>query len=143
MLLQLGRLPRRGGVAPSWTVRRARRARPGAVGGTLVSAGYLVHRLLRGLSPGAETLGGPLLRMLGVAVLMAVPAHVVAAVRRPRTGGSLGGILGVVAAAVLGAGIYVGAQAWLRAPELGLGHRLAAAEARRSGGRPRGPGAFG
>jgi putative peptidoglycan lipid II flippase len=86
--------------------------------GTLVSAGYLVRKLMRGLSPGAESLGRPLLRMLVLAVLMAVPAHFVATAVHDRIGGGLGGILGVVAAAALGAVIYIGGQAWLRAPEL-------------------------
>ncbi|HEV7963913.1 MAG TPA: lipid II flippase MurJ [Actinoplanes sp.] len=87
--------------------------------GTLVSAGYLVRALLRGLPPGTESLGRPLLRMVVLAVGMAVPAHVVATVVHGRIGGSLGGILGVAAAALLGAVIYLGGQARLRAPELG------------------------
>jgi murein biosynthesis integral membrane protein MurJ len=86
--------------------------------GTLVSAGYLVSRLLRGLTRGTETLGRPVLRMLGLAVLMAVPAHLVARVVDERIGGALGGVLGVLSAAVLGATIYFGGQALLRAPEL-------------------------
>jgi len=86
--------------------------------GTLISAGFLLRGLLRGLAPGTESLGRPLLRMLALAVLMAVPAHVVATVVAERIGGGLGGVLGVVAAAALGAAIYLGGQARLRAPEL-------------------------
>ena len=86
--------------------------------GTLVSAGFLLRGLLRGLTPGTESLGRPLLRMLAVAALMAVPAHVVATVVHDRIGGGLGGVLGVVAGAALGAAIYLGGQVWLRAPEL-------------------------
>jgi hypothetical protein len=87
--------------------------------GTLVSAGYLVSALLRGLAPGTESLGRPLVRMLLLAVAMAVPARAVARIVDDRIGGSLGGVLGVVAAGVLGAAIYLGGQALWRAPELG------------------------
>ena len=102
--------------------------------GTLVSAGYLVRRLLRGLSAGTESLGRPLLRMLLVAVLMAVPAHVLAAVVHERIGGSLGGALGVAAAAALGAVIYLGVQTRLGAPELGW---ITDSVRRKAGGVPR------
>jgi murein biosynthesis integral membrane protein MurJ len=78
--------------------------------GTLISAGYLIGTLLRQLGPGTEALGRPVLRILGVAVLMALPAYAV--------GNLLGGIGGVLAAAALGATIYFGVQAWLGAPEL-------------------------
>jgi putative peptidoglycan lipid II flippase len=78
--------------------------------GTLVSAGYLIVALLRRLGPGTEPLGRPVLRILGVAVLMAIPAYAV--------GNFIGGIGGVLVASVLGATVYFGVQSWLGAPEL-------------------------
>ena len=82
--------------------------------GALISSGYLIFALLRGLGGGTEPLGRPLLRILGAAVLMAVPAHVVAGFVAERAGG----VAGVAAGATLGAAIYFGVQAGLRAPEL-------------------------
>jgi murein biosynthesis integral membrane protein MurJ len=78
---------------------------------TLISAGYLIVALLRRLGPGSESLGRPVLRIVGVALVMAIPAYVI--------GNFLGGIVGVLAAAVVGAAVYFGLQAWLGAPEMG------------------------
>lgn len=82
--------------------------------GALISAGYLIVTLLRGIGGGTEPLGRPVLRILGVAVLMALPAHLVAGFVADRAGA----VAGVAAAALLGAAIYVGVQAALRAPEM-------------------------
>jgi murein biosynthesis integral membrane protein MurJ len=82
--------------------------------GAVISAGYLILVLLRRLGGGTAELGRPVLRILGVAILMALPAHVVGGWVADRAGG----VAGVAAAAVLGATIYFGVQAWLRAPEL-------------------------
>ncbi|MEV7627829.1 lipid II flippase MurJ [Actinoplanes sp. NPDC089786] len=82
--------------------------------GALISAGYLVVALLRGLGGGTESLGRPVLRILGVAVLMALPAHLVAGFVADRAGA----VAGVAAAALIGVAIYFGAQKALRAPEM-------------------------
>ena len=86
--------------------------------GTLISAGYLVWALLRALPPGDEKLGRPLLRIAGLAIVMAAPAHLVGTLIADGVGGGLGGVLGVAAGALVGGGVYFGFQAWLGAPEL-------------------------
>jgi len=86
--------------------------------GTLVGAGLLLWSLLRGLPPGAESLARPVLRITGVAVLMAAPAWLVGRTITGAVGGGTGGVLGVAAATLVGAAVYGGAQAWLGAPEL-------------------------
>ncbi len=103
--------------------------------GTLAGAGYLVYALLRGLGKGTEPLARPVLRIVGVAILMALPAHVVAGLIADHIDGGLGGVLGVGVAAVLGAVVYFGVQSWLGAPELSwvtdsLRHKLGRRTAR-------------
>jgi murein biosynthesis integral membrane protein MurJ len=103
--------------------------------GTLAGAGYLVYALLRGLGKGTESLARPVLRIVGVAILMALPAHVVAGLIADHIDGGLGGVLGVGVAAVLGAVVYFGVQSWLGAPELSwvtdsLRHKLGRRTAR-------------
>jgi putative peptidoglycan lipid II flippase len=103
--------------------------------GTLAGAGYLVYALLRGRREGTESLARPVLRIVGVATLMALPAHVVAGLIADHIDGGLGGVLGVGVAAVLGAAVYFGVQSWLGAPELSwvtdsLRHKLGRRTAR-------------
>jgi putative peptidoglycan lipid II flippase len=86
--------------------------------GTVISAAILVRVLLRSLGPGTESLARPLLRITGVAVLMAGPAYLIGRVVTGAIGGGLGGVLAVGAAALTGAAVYGGVQAWLGAPEL-------------------------
>ncbi|GIF21854.1 murein biosynthesis integral membrane protein MurJ [Actinoplanes tereljensis] len=86
--------------------------------GTLVGAAILVRSLLRGLGPGREPLAGPVLRICGVAVLMAIPAYLAGRLISGLVGGGIGGILAVLAAAALGVVTYVGVQARLGAPEV-------------------------
>ncbi|GAA2523188.1 murein biosynthesis integral membrane protein MurJ [Winogradskya humida] len=86
--------------------------------GTVVSSVYLVSKLLHGLPPGDEPLLRPLGRILGIAALMLAPAHVAGAVVIRHVGGGIGGLLGVAAGGVAGAALYLGLQAWARAPEL-------------------------
>jgi putative peptidoglycan lipid II flippase len=86
--------------------------------GTLAGAAMLVRSLLRRVGPGTEPLAGPLLRIIGAAVLMAVPAYITGRAISTVVGGGVGGVLAVVAASSLGVAVYVGVQARLGAPEL-------------------------
>jgi putative peptidoglycan lipid II flippase len=86
--------------------------------GSLVGAAVLVRALLRGLGPGLEPLARPVLRIGGVAVLMAIPAYGIGRVLTGLVGGGAGGVLAVLSAAVVGVAVYFGVQAWLNAPEL-------------------------
>ena len=88
--------------------------------GTLLSAGYLVHRVLRRLPSGTVRLAVPVLRTAAVSALMAGPAYGVARMISGRLDGAPGALLAVVVAALLGAVLYLGGQAVLRAPELAL-----------------------
>ncbi|MEV4702040.1 lipid II flippase MurJ [Actinoplanes sp. NPDC049316] len=86
--------------------------------GAVTGAAYLVRRLLVALPPGEERLAPPLLRIAGIAVVMAAPAHAIGTVVSGRIGGAAGGLLAVAAAGLVGAGVYIGFQVWSRAPEL-------------------------
>ncbi|MEU4238604.1 lipid II flippase MurJ [Actinoplanes sp. NPDC026619] len=86
--------------------------------GTLVGAAVLVRSLLRGLGPGTEPLARPVLRIIGVAALMAAPAYLTGRLISTVVPGGGGGVLAVVAASSLGVAVYVGVQARLGAPEL-------------------------
>lgn len=90
--------------------------------GTVVSATWLVRRLLRALPPAAPAPGVRLLpalgRILGTAVVMAGPAHLVGTLVTDRVSGGAGGVLGVAAGGIVGAAVYLGFQAWSGATEL-------------------------
>jgi putative peptidoglycan lipid II flippase len=141
MLLQLGVCVAGASVAPTMSGPAVLAVLGLAMSaGTLVGAGYLVYALLRGLAGGTAPLGGPVLRIVGVAILMALPAHLVADLIADHIGGGLGGALAVGVAAVLGAGVYFGVQSRLGAPELGwvtdsVRHKLGRRRARQPGRR--------
>ncbi|GAA0558301.1 hypothetical protein GCM10010172_46690 [Paractinoplanes ferrugineus] len=119
MLVQLGICVGGAGLAPAATG-------PGVLlvlglsmsAGTLAGAAILVRALLRRLGPGHEPLAGPLLRIVGVAVLMAVPAYITGRLISTVVGGGVGGVLAVVVAGSVGVAVYFGVQARLGAPEL-------------------------
>jgi len=83
--------------------------------GTLAGAAVLVRALLRGVGPGREPLVRPILRIVAVAVLMAVPAALTGRLVTDLAGG----VPGVLAAGAVGAVVYFGVQAALKAPEAG------------------------
>ena len=82
----------------------------------LVGAAHLANRLRTQLGPGDERLT-PSLRRAGVAaVLMAVPAWVIANGVPRLVAGRPGSLLGVAAAVVIGMAVFVGVQRSWRAP---------------------------
>ncbi len=83
--------------------------------GAVVSAAYLVWTLLRRLPPGEASLARPVGRTILASVVTAIPAAATATGVDALTGSPL---LGVLAAALVGATLYGGGQALLRAPEL-------------------------
>jgi putative peptidoglycan lipid II flippase len=87
--------------------------------GNLASAVDLGRRVSRGIpTPILRGLRGSVGRATLGSVLMAGPAYATALVVGRAVDGALGDVLGVVAAAVVGLGIYAAAQAFCRSPEL-------------------------
>jgi putative peptidoglycan lipid II flippase len=92
------------------------------------AACHLTVRLWRNLSgPGTQRLTPSIVRFAGGAVLMAGPAWLTATAISHWLGTPFGPRIGIAAAAVVGAAVFLGFEALLRTPELGwlaggLGH---------------------
>ncbi len=88
--------------------------------GSVVGSIHLWSRL-RSTSHGGPIPLRPLMRSVAAAIAMAVPAMFTASTLSHRAAGNeLGEILAVIAAAVVGAGVYLAIQRAWRAPELAL-----------------------
>jgi len=93
-----------------------------------VAACHLTTKLWRSLRErGTERLGPSVVRIAGGAAAMAGPAWLAAFVVTHLIGRPVGPRLGIIAAAVVGLGVYIGLEALWQAPELGwlvagLGH---------------------
>jgi putative peptidoglycan lipid II flippase len=91
--------------------------------GNLVSAAGLGRRVSRAIpTPPVSGLRGPLGRAAFASLLMAGPAYATALMVGRALGGPLGDVVGVAAAASVGLGVYVTAQAACRSPELASLH---------------------
>lgn len=90
----------------------------GLSAGSLSAAFYLVHHLIRGLPRGSEPAIRPLLRSAACSAVMAVPALATADAAGDVLGGAVGRVLAMLAATVVGAGVYFVAQAATGAPQL-------------------------
>ena len=86
--------------------------------GSLAAASYLVHHLMKGLPRGEETAWPPLLRSAVCSVIMVGPALATADTVAHRLPGAVGRVTAMLAATLVGAGIYFAAQAALRAPQM-------------------------
>jgi putative peptidoglycan lipid II flippase len=83
-----------------------------------VSAGHLIIRVCRGLNRGAERLGPSLVKVLTGTAVMAGPAWVTGQTVPAWIGPPLGSRIGIVAAALVGAVVFIGLQALWRTREL-------------------------
>jgi peptidoglycan biosynthesis protein MviN/MurJ (putative lipid II flippase) len=90
----------------------------GLSAGSISAAFYLVRHLMRGLPRGGEPALRPLLRSAACSAIMAGPALATADAGARLLPGPAGRMAAMLAAAVVGAGIYFTAQAALRAPQL-------------------------
>jgi peptidoglycan biosynthesis protein MviN/MurJ (putative lipid II flippase) len=86
--------------------------------GSVAAACYLVRHLIKGLPRGQETALSPLLRSAACSVIMAGPALATADAVARLLPGSAGRVMAMLAATVVGAGVYFAAQAALRAPQM-------------------------
>jgi putative peptidoglycan lipid II flippase len=85
--------------------------------GNLLGAWNLGRRFMATLPAGAARLGPSVLRMLAASLLMAGPAHLLAAETADWIPGRAGDVVAVVAAASLGLAMYAGVQVLWRSPE--------------------------
>jgi putative peptidoglycan lipid II flippase len=81
-------------------------------------AAHLITRVCRGLRQGSERLAPSLTRMVIGAAVMVGPAWLTAATVPAWIGPPLGPGVGIIAAAVVGGGVFIALQALWRAPEL-------------------------
>lgn len=86
--------------------------------GSIVGSLYLVRHLLRGLPRGGESTLRPLLRTLASTAIMIGPAWGTADFLGHRLGAGLGAAAAMIAAALVGGGVYFAAQALMGASEV-------------------------
>ncbi|HEY6294534.1 MAG TPA: lipid II flippase MurJ [Streptosporangiaceae bacterium] len=91
----------------------------GLSAGSICAALYLVRHLMRGLPREGEPALRPLLRSAACSAIMAGPALATADVATRVLPGAAGRVAAMLAAVIVGAGIYFAAQAALRAPQMG------------------------
>ncbi len=90
----------------------------GLSAGSLCAALYLVHHLRRGLPRGGEPAGRPLLRALGGSAIMVGPAWETANFLASHLKAAVSHVVAMLAASVLGAGIYFTAAWCMHSPQL-------------------------
>jgi len=90
----------------------------GLSAGSISAALYLVRHLVRDLPRGDEPALRPLLRSAACSAIMALPALAAADATARLLPGQAGRVAAMLAATVVGAGTYFGAQAAMRAPQL-------------------------
>lgn len=86
--------------------------------GTISGALYLVLHLRRGLPRGGESALRPLARTLACTLVMIGPAWATADFLAGRLHSGAGRVAAILAATVVGSGVYFGAQALTRAPQM-------------------------
>jgi putative peptidoglycan lipid II flippase len=90
----------------------------GLSAGSISAALYLVHHLRRGLPPGGEPVLRPLLRTIACSAIMIVPAWGTANFLAARLNTAPGHVAAMLAATLVGAGVYFASQAGLHAPQM-------------------------
>jgi murein biosynthesis integral membrane protein MurJ len=86
--------------------------------GSVSAALYLVRHLISGLPRGEEPVLRPLLRTAACSAVMVAPALATAEATASLLPGAVGRVLAMLAATVMGAGLYFASQAVLRAPQM-------------------------
>jgi peptidoglycan biosynthesis protein MviN/MurJ (putative lipid II flippase) len=90
----------------------------GLSAGSISAALYLVHHLRRELPRGGEPVLRPLLRTIACSAAMVVPAWATATVLDSHLNSATGHVVAMLAASAVGASVYFGLQAALRAPQM-------------------------
>jgi putative peptidoglycan lipid II flippase len=90
----------------------------GLSAGSISAALYLVHHLRRELPPGGEPVLRPLLRTIACSAVMVVPAWATATFLDSHLNSATGHVVAMLAASAVGASVYFGLQAALRAPQM-------------------------